>query len=82
MTILLKDGSISSVENHVSWHHANLKVEANKMSIYSNAVILHKRTLNVRENKSLPLSILNKIIFFSFIHNTAIMKSRNCISYV
>lgn len=42
---------LTPVENCFSWNHANLKPEANMMGIYGNAVVLHKRKLNVRENK-------------------------------
>lgn len=41
----------STVENHVSWNHANWRPEANKMCIYSNTVIFYKSKLNVKDNK-------------------------------
>lgn len=71
------------VESHVSWDHANLKLEANMMGIYPNAVVLHQRKLNDREKKWLPLSIQNTLIFYCcFTHKKKIMKGRNFIPYV
>lgn len=66
------------MKNRASRNHANLKPEANMMGLYSNAVILHKRKLNLRENMWLALSIQNKTIFFILAIKN-IMKSRNCI---
>lgn len=51
MTIIVKEIYFPPAENPFSWNHASFKPETNMMGIYSNAIVLHNRKLNVRESK-------------------------------
>ena len=65
MTILVKNRKVFCSSGKLClWNHAEMKLEANTMGVYPNAVVLHKKENKCQRKKWPALSKWNNIIFF------------------